>query len=166
MDKMSQYQRNNSYKDIHSEKAEPPETDFILKENIPLSSSAENIEIEDHAVPVSQIHYEYVDVAPENNTARETTTVPYSAAAESSVANRSQDDSPTTLGDWIIILVLSGIPCVGIVMQFIWAFSKSGNTNRKQFARAILILKGIIWGLMLLAFVFAEISGVSSYSFY
>lgn len=166
MDKMSQYQRNNSYKDIHSEKAEPPEVDFIREENIPLSSAAENIEIEDHTDSVSQQHYEYIDATPEDNTAREDAGAPYSAVAESPIVNQAEDNSPTTLGDWIIILILSGIPCIGSVMQFIWAFSKSGNINRKQFARAILILKGIIYGLMLLALLFAQISGAGSYSFY
>ena len=39
---------------------------------------------------------------------------------------------------WLITLLILAIPCVNIVMYFIWAFG-NGNANRKNFCRAGLI---------------------------
>lgn len=44
-----------------------------------------------------------------------------------------------TLGQWIGTIVLSVIPCVGLVMLIIWAVG-SGNETRKRFAQAYLIV--------------------------
>lgn len=50
------------------------------------------------------------------------------------------DNTPMTLKDWIITLILVAIPCVGFIMLIIWAVSKSGNINRKRFAQAQIII--------------------------
>ena len=42
--------------------------------------------------------------------------------------------------DWLITLVVMMIPCVGIVMMFVWSFSGTGNPNRKTFCRAYLVV--------------------------
>ena len=43
-----------------------------------------------------------------------------------------------SVGSWLITLLILAIPCVNIVMYFIWAFG-NGNENRKNFCRAGLI---------------------------
>ena len=63
----------------------------------------------------------------------------------------TEDTSPLSLGEWILtILVMQLVPCVGIVMYFVWAFSKNGNVNRKNFCRAYLIITGIMLGIVLI----------------
>jgi len=47
-----------------------------------------------------------------------------------------------SLGDWIITLLVQMIPCVGLIMYFVWAFG-DGNENRKNFCRASLIFTAI-----------------------
>ena len=43
-----------------------------------------------------------------------------------------------SVGSWLITLIILTIPCVNIIMYFIWAFG-NGNENRKNFCRAGLI---------------------------
>lgn len=66
-------------------------------------------------------------------------------------ASDTEDTSPLSLGEWILtILVMQLVPCVGIIMYFVWAFSKNGNVNRKNFCRAYLIITGIMLGIVLI----------------
>ena len=50
--------------------------------------------------------------------------------------NEQSDNSPMDLKDWILTLIVLLIPCVGIVMYFVWAFESNGNINRRNFCRA------------------------------
>ena len=48
-------------------------------------------------------------------------------------------DAPMTMGEWVITLIVGMIPCIGIIMLFVWAFG-NGNVNRKNYCRAQLII--------------------------
>ncbi|MBQ2885843.1 MAG: zinc ribbon domain-containing protein [Alphaproteobacteria bacterium] len=50
------------------------------------------------------------------------------------------NDSVLTTGNFISMYVLQLIPCVNIIMLFIWAFGKSSNLNKRNYARAQLIV--------------------------
>ncbi|TAH65914.1 MAG: hypothetical protein EWM47_10690 [Anaerolineaceae bacterium] len=56
-----------------------------------------------------------------------------------------------TLGDWVITLLLLAIPCVNIIMIFVWGFGSGVNTSKKNYARAVLIFMiiGIVFSLLL-----------------
>lgn len=70
------------------------------------------------------------------------------------------DQSPMSMGDWLLtILIMTFIPCVGIVLYFVWAFGKNGNINRRNYCRAYLIIMGI--GIVL-AIIFLIIFGIAS----
>lgn len=49
-----------------------------------------------------------------------------------------------TIKDWLITIVVLAIPLVNIVMYFVWAFSDSGNVNRKTYCQATLLFIAII----------------------
>jgi hypothetical protein len=53
----------------------------------------------------------------------------------------SEDNNtrPLSTGEWFLTLFILGIPLVGIVMYFVWAFG-AGNVSRANFCRA-----GLIW---------------------
>lgn len=68
------------------------------------------------------------------------------------------DTSPLTMGDWLLTLLATMIPCAGIILMFVWAFSKTGNVNRRNFCRAQLIIGGVVVVLYLIV---ALIWGVS-----
>lgn len=61
-------------------------------------------------------------------------------------------DDEMTLGQWIGTLFLICIPCVNLVMLIIWAVG-SGNSTRKKFAQAYLIV-------MVIVFVIAFVAGL------
>ncbi len=60
---------------------------------------------------------------------------------------------PMSVKDWLITLVIVAIPLVGFIMLFVYAFSDSENVNRKNWAKANLILLAIIFALVFLVFV-------------
>lgn len=83
-------------------------------------------------------------------------------------ANQQQvmDTSPLSMGDWILTILASYIPCAGIILYFFWAFNKNGNVNRRNFCRAQLIIMGailIIYIVFLAIFGIAIIGEVSHY---
>jgi len=75
----------------------------------------------------------------------------------------SQNDQPMTLGDWILTLIVMAIPCVNIIMMFVWGFG-DGNTSRKNYCRAILIFAaiGIVMSLIFSSII---VSTFRSFSF-
>lgn len=50
------------------------------------------------------------------------------------------NNSPLTTGQFIGMLILTGIPIVGFILLLVWAFSSDTNANKKSYARAALIL--------------------------
>ena len=53
-----------------------------------------------------------------------------------------QDASPLSIGNYLIMMIISVIPIVNLVMLFVWGFGNS-NLNRKNYARAQLIVLAI-----------------------
>ena len=58
---------------------------------------------------------------------------------------------PISIGDWILTFILLAIPVVDLVMLIIWAVSVSTHPSKKTFARAYLILIGLIFCVGILA---------------
>lgn len=57
---------------------------------------------------------------------------------------RSQEEPELiTTKDYILMMILLAIPIVGIVFMFIWGFGSETAINRKNYARAILIMMAI-----------------------
>ncbi|OYT12501.1 MAG: hypothetical protein B6I18_00530 [Bacteroidetes bacterium 4572_112] len=54
--------------------------------------------------------------------------------------------------DWVITFLISGIPIVGIVMIFIWAFGDNTNPNKANWAKATLVMVLIVIALYILIF--------------
>lgn len=53
------------------------------------------------------------------------------------------EEAPMTMGEWLITLIVGTIPCIGIIMLFVWGFGSTGNVNRRNYCRAQLIVMGI-----------------------
>jgi len=65
-----------------------------------------------------------------------------------------------SIGSWIITFILLAIPLVNIIMLFVWAFD--ATSERRNFARAYLIIFGIVLVLAILVFVLILFLGMSS----
>ena len=81
------------------------------------------------------------------------------------VSNQNQD---MTVGQWILTIFLSNLGFIGLVLLFIWAFSSTTPTVKKNFARGMLIWQAIIsvfaflsW-LFVFGFIYSIVEGISS----
>lgn len=69
-----------------------------------------------------------------------------------------------TLKDWLITLLICCIPCVNIVMAFVWAFGSNVNPSKKTFFQAYLILAAIGTVLYLIFVFLLAAMGASAYN--
>lgn len=74
-------------------------------------------------------------------------------------------EPPMTIGEWLLLMLIMVIPCVNIIMLFVWAFSGDPNkVTRANYCKATLIwmLIGVVLGAILsasLGAVFASLLG-------
>jgi hypothetical protein len=61
------------------------------------------------------------------------------------------DYKPISVGNWIVTFILLAIPLVNIIMLIVWAASGSTHPSKKSFARAYLILIGVIFVIAIAA---------------
>ncbi len=70
-------------------------------------------------------------------------------------------DNKMTLGQWVLTIFLSGIPCVGLILLIIWAAGDGGGyTARKTFSQAFLI---VMIAIYVLSFIMGMVSGMAGY---
>lgn len=70
-------------------------------------------------------------------------------------------EEPVTKGEWALCYFLMMIPCVGLIMMFVWAFSKTEKKSKSNFFKVQLIFMGVIFVLYLLLFLFALGMGIA-----
>ena len=58
-----------------------------------------------------------------------------------------------TTKEWLITLILLSIPLVNIVLFIIWAFSNTGNLNRRNYCRAGLILLAVFLAIYVIVLI-------------
>lgn len=75
--------------------------------------------------------------------------------------NENADNRVMTVGDWMVTMLVLAIPLVNIVMYLVWAFSSTGNINRRNYCRASLIWFLIAIGIYLVIVIFALVAGVA-----
>ena len=57
---------------------------------------------------------------------------------------KPEDTSVMSIKDWLITLVITAIPLVGIIMLFVWAFGDGTNLNKRNWSKAVLIFYVIV----------------------
>ncbi len=75
---------------------------------------------------------------------------------------------PLSVGEWMLTILIMLIPCVNIIMMFVWAFG-SGNKGRANYFKASLLWAAIILALNLILgvlFIALGISFLDSLSYY
>lgn len=78
-------------------------------------------------------------------------------------APRDELEEPMTMGEWLISLLITMIPCAGIVMVFVWAFSSTEKKSKSNFFKAYLIFLAISFVIVfvMLIVAFAAIAAVA-----
>ncbi|WPR75420.1 hypothetical protein [Algoriphagus sp. NG3] len=57
---------------------------------------------------------------------------------------------PTSLGEWIIAVLIKRIPLIGLIMLIVWATDKSTDPEKANWAKAELIVKLIIFAAFMI----------------
>ena len=88
------------------------------------------------------------------------------------MSDNSVSSETVSMGEWIVTMILSSIPLIGLIMILVWAFGGGAKPSKKNYARAMIIMAiiGIVLGIIssiLFAGIFAAIrdSISSSYSY-
>ena len=64
-----------------------------------------------------------------------------------------------TVGEWFLMSLITMIPCVNIIMLFIWAFGKNVKPSKRNYCRYVLIMSLI---LIIGMVVFMVVAGASA----
>lgn len=80
-------------------------------------------------------------------------------------------EEPVTFADWMISMLIMWIPCVNIVMIFVWAFGSNTKKSKSNYFKAALVwaVIGIVLSVvMMVAFgaIFASLLGSDYYNYY
>ena len=68
-----------------------------------------------------------------------------------------------TLGEWIVTIIITAIPLVGLIMLFVWAFGDGTNPSKKTWAQAYLIM--MLVGIVLAIIFFIAFASILSSMF-
>lgn len=60
------------------------------------------------------------------------------------------DSAPLGVGQYLLMMLITAIPVVGLIMMLVWAFDGNTNVNRRNYARATLILGAIAIALAII----------------
>lgn len=60
-------------------------------------------------------------------------------------------------GDWVLTVLISNLPLIGLIMLIVWAVDKEGNPNKANWAKAMLIWYAIA---IAIAVIFVLLVGV------
>lgn len=68
-------------------------------------------------------------------------------------------EEPVSIGDWVgSLLLFNLVPCVGLIMCIVWAFSKDTKKSKANFCKAYLIIALI--SILLVVLLYAVIFGI------
>lgn len=87
------------------------------------------------------------------------------AAPPEPARKAAQEPNTVSIGEWIWVLLLPLIPCVGwlvwLVMMFVWGFGETVKPSKKTFARASLIVALVAVVLVIVLAVIGTLVGIS-----
>lgn len=102
--------------------------------------------------------------APQQQYSNPNSTPQYNPNTAYNAGVQSALDAPLKVGDYVGMFLLMCIPIVRFIMILVWGFGSSSNTNKKNFARAVMILfviglaLSIVFGILFGAVLFPLIS--------
>lgn len=131
----------NSTGDFSSQPQQPEQESVYYSEQ-PAQSQADNSSYQEQPYQ-EQPYQNYQQSQPYNNGYQQ----PYNYQPE------PQRDEEIGLGEWLLKLLIFSIPCVNIIMLFVWAFDKSERKSLSNFCKAKLIFTAIEFVLVIIIYV-------------
>ncbi len=90
---------------------------------------------------------------------------PYQQPVQQNFYQQPYDNSgleePISIGEWLVTMLILMIPCVNIVMLFVWAFGSGTKKSKSNFFKAQLIMALVIIVLWLIIALIAFAAGAS-----
>lgn len=71
-------------------------------------------------------------------------------------------EEPMSVKEWLIVDLLMLIPCVNLILVFVWAFSSGEKKSKSNFFKANLIFAGCFLGFYVLLLIIAFAAGFAS----
>ena len=72
--------------------------------------------------------------------------------------NSQQNEAPISVGDWVVTILITALPIIGLVMLFIWGFGSGTPVSKANYAKAALIWLAIS---IVLSFLFFALFGTA-----
>lgn len=69
---------------------------------------------------------------------------PYNQPYQQSYQTDSDLEEPVTFGDWMLSMIVMTIPCVNLIMMFVWAFGSGTKKSKANYFKATLVWM-LIW---------------------
>ena len=69
-----------------------------------------------------------------------------------------------SVGEWVGTILLSGLGPIGLVLLFIWAFGDSAPLEKRNYAKAMLIIMAIGIGAAILLSILGMLFGVTMFA--
>ena len=81
--------------------------------------------------------------------------------------SNTEREEPVTFGEWMITMLVMMIPCVNIVMMFVWAFG-NGKKSKSNYFKAALVwaLIGIVISILFTVIFGATFAGIMNSAAY
>jgi len=77
----------------------------------------------------------------------------YNQYSTSSGGYQAQNSPPLTVGQYIGMFIIASLGIIGFIFLLIWAFGSEPNLNKKNYAKAVLLLGLIISAVSILVFI-------------
>lgn len=77
----------------------------------------------------------------------------YQQGYQAAISRNGDKEEPVTIGDWIVTYLLLCIPCVGVILMFVWAFGSGTKKSKSNYFKAQLIITAIILALYVVLWV-------------
>ena len=77
-------------------------------------------------------------------------------------------EEPVSFGDWMITTLIMCIPCVGLIMMFVWAFGSSTKKSKSNYFKAMLVwaLISIVLSIVMLVIFGASFAALANSGMY
>ncbi|HKL02549.1 MAG TPA: hypothetical protein VJ911_02695 [Cryomorphaceae bacterium] len=79
---------------------------------------------------------------------------------ETTVDQPNQGPQHLSVKDWMITILITAIPLVGLIMLFVWSFGENTNKSKSNWAKATLLWYVIV---IVLSFVFVALFGTAAF---
>jgi len=60
------------------------------------------------------------------------------------MADNNAQPSIMSVKDWVITLIITALPIIGLIMLFVWAFGNNENVTKSNYAKGALIFTAIL----------------------